>query len=69
MSWRKSYVLFGLVLLSNPSIETHNYNRKIRRNDQNDSFPSDLRLFVNDWIAQWDPLYNSWFYYNTKSGW
>jgi len=23
-----------------------------------------LRLFVKDWVAQWDPLYNAWFYYH-----
>ena len=27
-----------------------------------------LRLFVKDWVAQWDPLYNAWFYYHPATG-
>ena len=27
-----------------------------------------LRLFVKDWVAQWDPLYNAWFYYHPETG-
>ena len=26
------------------------------------------RLMVGDWVAQWDKAYNTWFYYNTKTG-
>ena len=28
-----------------------------------------MRLFVKDWVAQWDPLYNAWFYYHPGTGW
>ena len=27
-----------------------------------------MRLFVKDWVAQWDPLYNAWFYYHPGKG-
>ena len=69
MSWRKSYILCGLVLLSKPSLGKDNISVNTNRVETDkESFPSKLRLFVNDWIAQWDPLYKSWFYYNTKTG-
>ena len=31
-------------------------------------FPPKMRLFVKDWVAQWDPLYSAWFYYHPQSG-
>ena len=31
-------------------------------------FPPKMRLFVKDWVAQWDPLYSAWFYYHPQTG-
>ena len=31
-------------------------------------FPPKMRLFVKDWVAQWDPLYSAWFYYHPQPG-
>ena len=33
-----------------------------------EQFPKHYRMFVKDWVVQWDPLYRAWFYYHTPTG-
>jgi hypothetical protein len=30
--------------------------------------PATHKLILGDWIAQWDPTYTAWFFFNIKSG-
>ena len=32
-----------------------------------DNNPGTFKIMVGDWVAQWDSLYSSWFYYNSKT--
>ena len=76
MPWRKRYLKYGLmlILIFNLALGETRF-RSDPKFDQNMLSPisspdsnSPVRLFVKDWIAQWDPLYNTWFYFNINTG-
>ena len=46
--------------IASPSVETV----KVLTADNN---PGTFKIMVGDWVAQWDSLYSSWFYYNSKT--
>jgi len=76
---RRLFIFFGLMLIINQSIGKNHSEAsedKFRRefqsspqdgNSIDETYPKKLRLFVKDWIAQWDPLYKAWFYFNPKT--
>ena len=34
---------------------------------EGDNNPGTFKIMVGNWVAQWDSLYKSWFYYNAKT--
>ena len=30
--------------------------------------PHNLKILLGNWVAQWDPQYRAWFYYNIMKG-
>ena len=77
MPWRKRYVMYGLmlILILNPALgetrfsrDSKNYENMLSPISSPDSKSSPVRLFVKEWIAQWDPLYSTWFYFNINTG-
>ena len=41
---------------------------KVMRGKEEKNNPGTYKIMVGNWVAQWDTLYRSWFYYNTKTG-
>ena len=40
---------------------------KVLTADESGNNPGTFKIMVGDWVAQWDSLYSSWFYYNSKT--
>ena len=39
-----------------------------KKDDILDASPESFKILLDKWVAQWDPQYKAWFYYNVETG-